>query len=140
VTQVYLELLPHLFVVAITAIMLGLFYGINRRVRRLRKQVGNSESSIQAETAQLANSINELKRKFEDWEKDEGMAGASLEPGLTDMARAKVLKMHRVGQAPDQIASKLRLPKGEIDLLIKVHQIVMRPYRDLGTKVSQSQT
>jgi hypothetical protein len=36
--------------------------------------------------------------------------------------------MHRLGQPADRIADNLRVPKGEVDLLVKVHQIVMRPY------------
>ena len=39
--------------------------------------------------------------------------------------------MHRLGQSPDRIAGSLRLPKGEVDLLVKVHRIVMRPYEDV---------
>jgi hypothetical protein len=33
-----------------------------------------------------------------------------------------------LGQAAERIADNLRVPKGEVDLLVKVHQIVMRPY------------
>jgi len=47
---------------------------------------------------------------------------------LSGNVRSKVLKMHRLGQPADRIADNLRVPKGEVDLLVKVHQIVMRPY------------
>ncbi len=39
--------------------------------------------------------------------------------------------MHRLGQSPDRIAGALRVPKGEVDLLVKVHKIVMRPYEEV---------
>jgi hypothetical protein len=45
--------------------------------------------------------------------------------------RSRVLKMHRLGQSPERIAGSLRLPLGEVDLLVKVHRIVMRPYQDV---------
>jgi len=45
--------------------------------------------------------------------------------------RSKVLKLHRLGQCPDRIAGSLRIPKGEVDLLVKVHKIVMRPYEEV---------
>ena len=39
--------------------------------------------------------------------------------------------MHRLGQSPDRIVGALRVPKGEVDLLVKVHKIVMRPYEEV---------
>jgi hypothetical protein len=33
--------------------------------------------------------------------------------------------MHRRGEAPDQIASTLEMPRQEVDLLLKVHRIVL---------------
>ena len=42
-----------------------------------------------------------------------------------------MLKLHRLGQPLDRIAGSLRVPKGEVDLLVKVHKIVMRPYEEV---------
>ncbi len=50
---------------------------------------------------------------------------------MNNTLRSKVLKMHRLGQSPDRIAGALRVPKGEVDLLVKVHKIVMRPYEEV---------
>jgi hypothetical protein len=40
--------------------------------------------------------------------------------------RSQVLRMHRRGESPTQIAAALDIPLQEIDLLIKVHRIVLR--------------
>jgi hypothetical protein len=139
-TPLLWELLPHFCVVAITVLMLGLFHGINRRLRRLQKRTIKMEASREAEAAELKNAINELKHKFAELEKhDAQLADAPVEPGLSDIARAKVLKMHRVGHKADHIAETLRLPKGEVELLVKVHRVVMQPYRDLGVWAGQGQ-
>ena len=45
---------------------------------------------------------------------------------LNATTRSKVLKMHRLGGTPEQIATALNTPKGEVMLLLKVHQIVMQ--------------
>jgi hypothetical protein len=45
--------------------------------------------------------------------------------GLNLSKRGQVLQMHRRGQSPDQTAATLGLPRTEIDLLLKVHQIVL---------------
>jgi hypothetical protein len=31
--------------------------------------------------------------------------------------------MHRAGQSSEEIAASLHMPKGEVDLLVKVHEI-----------------
>ena len=63
---------------------------------------------------------------------------ATLASGLNTTLRSKVLKMHRMGQSMDHIADSLRVPKGEVDLLVKVHRIVMRPYEDGQNLVRQN--
>ena len=44
-----------------------------------------------------------------------------------NVTRRKVLKMHRLGSSVEQIAKALRLSKGEVMLLLKVHTIILRP-------------
>ena len=46
-------------------------------------------------------------------------------PGLNLNKRSQALRMHRRGEAVDQIAAALELPRQEVDLLIKVHRIVL---------------
>jgi hypothetical protein len=50
----------------------------------------------------------------------------ALRPGLNLQKRSQVLRMNRKGDPPDRIASALKLPLQEVDLLIKVHRIVMK--------------
>jgi DNA-directed RNA polymerase specialized sigma24 family protein len=35
------------------------------------------------------------------------------------------LRLHRRGSSPEQIAEALDIPLGEVDLLVKVHRIVI---------------
>jgi len=57
-------------------------------------------------------------------------AQAATGSGVNSTLRGKVLKMHRLGQSSDRIAGALRVPKGEVELLVKVHKIAMRPYEE----------
>jgi hypothetical protein len=50
---------------------------------------------------------------------------ASPKPGLNLNKRSQALRMHRRGDAPDEIAVSLGIPLQEVDLLLKVHQIVI---------------
>lgn len=46
-------------------------------------------------------------------------------PGLNLNKRSQALRMHRRGDAPVEIASSLGIPLQEVDLLLKVHRIVI---------------
>jgi hypothetical protein len=136
-----LSLLPYLTVVANLAIVLAVLLGINQRVRRLSARSSKEEKAQQAEIARLAGEIVELKTRVSTLEESEKTAQVTPLPdpatagqprtGINNTLRSKVLKMHRLGQPADRIAGSLRVPRGEVDLLVKVHQIVMRPYEEV---------
>jgi len=138
--QVFVSLLPYVLVAANTALLLALFLGINQRFRNLRKQVNRGEAARDNEAARFSKAIDDLKNRIAAYEKEEKHnvipeAGAN---GLNSTLRGKVLKMHRLGQPSDRIAEVLRVPRGEVDLLVKVHAIVMRTYQGGSQGISQS--
>jgi hypothetical protein len=49
-----------------------------------------------------------------------------LRAGLNLDSRSQALRMHRRGEPPAGIAAALGLPLQEVELLLKVHQIVLR--------------
>ena len=51
---------------------------------------------------------------------------ATPRAGLNLDKRSQALRMHRRGEAPAQIAAALELPRQEVELLLKVHRIVLR--------------
>jgi len=128
--QLVLALLPFVLSAVGLIASLGLFAGMTRRIRKSGKQVAACEASLQSEAAQLTNAINELKRRIADLESAELRGTADPQPvsDLSGAARGRVFKLHRAGQASSDIAQKLRLSKGEVELLIKAQRIVMRPY------------
>jgi len=46
-------------------------------------------------------------------------------PGLNLCKRSQALRLHRHGNSPAQIAAALEVPLQEIDLLLKVHRIIL---------------
>jgi len=134
-----LTLLPYLTVAANLALVLGVLLGLSQRVRQLRALTVKQEKTVQTQTARLSAEIAELKSRISELE-ETGPALASGAPSIAPAApvnsvnntlRSKVLKMHRLGQSADRIAGSLRVSKGEVDLLVKVHKIVMRPYEEV---------
>ncbi len=137
-------LLPYVLVVVIALVALGLFCGLNQRVHKLRNGVARCEASIQETSAELANGILQLKRKMTEWGVSESTpaSGASAVRGaaMDNAIRGKVLRMHRSGQSRESIADALRIPTGEVDLLVKVHRIVMEPYQEASAQTLLQRT
>jgi hypothetical protein len=136
----FLTLLPYLTVAANLALVLGVLLGLNQRVRQVRTRTGKQEKTLVTETARLSAEIAELKGRILELEQtDNSIASPAASTGsasatgnsVNNTLRSKVLKMHRLGQTSDRIAGSLRVPKGEVDLLVKVHKIVMRPYEEV---------
>jgi hypothetical protein len=134
-----LTLLPYITVAANLIFVLGVLCTVSQRVRELRGRTGEHAAALRSETARLSAEIADLKTKLRELELDLEQTGNSGLPatsaagtnGVNSTLRSKVLKMHRLGQSPERIAGSLRLPQGEVDLLVKVHSIVMRPYQDV---------
>ena len=136
----FLTLLPYLTVVANLALVLGILLGLNQRLRQLSAQSGKQNAALQKETARLSAEMIDLKAQILELEQTDNSLATGTAVACTPAAtggsvnntlRSKVLKMHRLGQSPDRIAGALRVPKGEVDLLVKVHKIVMRPYEEI---------
>jgi hypothetical protein len=128
--QLAIRLLPYVAIGISLIIFLGLFFQLARTVEKLRSRLGRFEAQVH-QLADLNARINGLNLRIEELESAGGPSGQALTgkpAALSGTVRSKVLKMHRLGQAPEKIADNLRVPKGEVDLLVKVHQIVMRPY------------
>jgi len=132
-----LTLLPYLTVAANLVLVLSVLLGLNQRVQRLLARTGKQEKTIETETGRLSAEIIELKGKISELEQIDHSApgvvasGPAAATSLNNTLRSKVLKMHRLGQSPERIAGALHVPKGEVDLLVKVHKIVMRPYEEV---------
>ena len=96
-----------------------------RRVKKLQKQVAGNQEELRSATATWANSLAAVGRQMEIIESAKGPSTGSDASAAT---RRKVLKMHRLGSSVDQIARTLRLSKGDVILLLKVHTIILRPF------------
>jgi len=72
----------------------------------------------------LASDLRDLESRISD-QQAAGAAAGGPRNGLNLSKRAEALRMYRRGDAPDQIASFLELPSQEVDLLVKVHRIVL---------------
>jgi hypothetical protein len=71
--------------------------------------------------ASLAAQVHELQKAGTPVTLDPAVA----RPGMNLSKRSQALRLHRRGETTDQIASEMQLPRQEVDLLLKVHRIVL---------------
>src|SRR5579863_9241646 len=113
-----LTLLPQIALALNLILVLGLFLGLSRSVRKLRNRIGKCEGRLESATAQVTEGIKDLNRKMSELEEADTApldgGGATLASGLNTTLRSKVLKMHRMGQSMDNIADSLHVPRGEV--------------------------
>lgn len=79
----------------------------------------------------ISQRVENLAAELHDFEGQTSRTRGAL-PGATNARtglnltkRAQALRMYRRGDPPDQIAAFLELPLQEVDLLLKVHRIVL---------------
>ena len=127
--QLAIKLIPYVGLVISLVVFLGLFFQLSRTIDKLRARLTKCEAQLQ-QAKEIAIRMSELQGRMDELESGAPVSQSPIGKGgsLNGTVRSKVLKMHRLGQAPDRIADHLKVPKGEVDLLVKIHQIVMRPY------------
>ena len=75
----------------------------------------------------LRDTVEALAARIHDLQKHPLVAPlpGMPKPGLNLNKRSHALRMHRRGEGAEQIAAALELPRQEVDLLLKVHRIVL---------------
>ncbi|HEV3329609.1 MAG TPA: hypothetical protein VG096_01420 [Bryobacteraceae bacterium] len=68
-----------------------------------------------------------LATELHDLERQPALTAGPSGPrsGFNLGKRTQALRLHRQGESPEQIAASLDLPRQEVELLLKVHRIVL---------------
>ncbi|MBS1858045.1 MAG: hypothetical protein JST11_21930 [Acidobacteria bacterium] len=92
-----------------------------RRQRPATPAADSAQSELRQALESLAAQVHELRSLPPAAPGDP----AAARPGLNLSRRSQALRMHRRGESAEQIASALQVPRQEVDLLVKVHRIVL---------------
>ena len=92
--------------------------------RRTRARQEKLEAAIEA----AKQTVTGLASQVQDIQDHRQQAPITALPpmpknGLNLSKRSQALRMHRLGESPDKIASSLEVPRQEIDLLLRVVQV-----------------
>ncbi len=99
---------------------------------RARSLVRDAAERARADHAACAGAVESLRREWNglaaqltESRQSAAAIPAPPKPGLNLSKRSQALRMHRRGDPLVEIASALAIPLQEVDLLLKVHRIVI---------------
>jgi hypothetical protein len=110
-----------------TAVSLFAVYRAQCIVREVSARTRDRQPPDDAGLQALRDTVEALAAQLHDLQKHPLAAPLPglPKPGLNLNKRSHALRMHRRGEGAEQIASALELPRQEVDLLLKVHRIVL---------------
>ena len=116
-----------LTVLALAALSLGIVALFQARQLARASDARNVGYRFQcdARSEELKNAVESLAAEVRELQSQPPAALGSGQPALNLNKRSQALRMHRRGETVDQIATALSLPPQEIELLVKVHRIVL---------------
>jgi len=121
-TLIIAPLAPYALMAAGLIVLLYLFWTIKMETVTVRRRACTRDDAIEGDGLRLRVQIKELEDYMMQAERNGILAPRS---GLNLTSRAKALRMHRRGEAVASIAAALCLPRNEVDLLIKVHRLLV---------------
>jgi len=89
------------------------------RVQDVEARCHLEVESVRASVADLTSQLDEVRHHT-------AIIPVAPKPGFNLAKRSEALRLHRRGAAAPEIAVELGIPTAEVDLLLKVHRIVIR--------------
>ena len=87
---------------------------------------GASQAQLSAELESAKEKVDELAGEVCQMREHAPHALSAPRSGFNLGTRSQALRMHRRGDSPGQIAVALQVPLQEVELLLKVHRIVLK--------------
>ena len=115
-------------VLCATAVSLFVGYRAHRLLAAIDARAQQARTQKDEEIQPLRESVDALSAQVSDLQSNRRVAVAAGVPqsGFNLSKRSQALRMHRRGEKPEQIAASLDLPRQEVELLLKVHSIVIQ--------------
>jgi len=121
-----LALICSLGLAAVGLSFLALFQ-VKAAARNLDRKTRISHARFEASLADAQQTVSGLEHDVHELQQQTPITIVPItpRPGLNLSKRSQALRMHRRGSSPAQIAVALDVPLQEVDLLLKVHRIVL---------------
>ena len=104
---------------AVAASCLLYTFVLHMKMRTLARKSRAQREDIEGRVTQLAKTAEQLKAQLAEMEKPQWVPAQPLNLNK----RGQILRMRRRGERPETIAGALSLPRNEVELLLKVHDL-----------------
>ncbi len=120
-----LSLGPYALVAAGSIACLFVFLTLKQELRRLKSRLDRQQAGEVAAAWNLKVRFEEITLRLRDSEERAGVlvAPQPAKSGLNLTKRSQVIRMSRRGERAENIAASLSLPRGEVDLLLKINAL-----------------
>ena len=113
----------------LAAVVVSLFavFRAKAMMRAARESAAAAQAKLEADVKSMRETIEGLAAQVHEAQQQPRMipVPAVPKPGMNLSKRSQALRMHRRGDGVGQIAEALDIPFQEVDLLLKVHRIVI---------------
>ena len=122
------ELLPWL--VASISVLGGgaVFWRLRTKAALQQFQWQRRQQALEAEVALLRGTLAKVSTSLDQVEQ-QAVKVQPLQNGMNLTRRSQAIRMFKHGEGADQIAAALAVPRNEVELLIKIHQTMLKVHQ-----------
>ena len=109
-----------------------IFLSLKQDIQRLKLRLDRQQADEATSARDLKLRLEAITLRLRDSEDRAGVLVAPEPPrsGLNLTKRSQVIRMSRRGERAENIAASLSLPRGEVDLLLKINALVVNSATD----------
>jgi len=114
---------PHAAVAAGLSVTLYLFAQLKLEAGRQAAKWKAERAALEEENRRMRSGLDSALEEMKQPRAD--AAPVPMKPSMNLTRRAQVIRMHRRGERPEQIAAALGVPQNEVDLVLKISRLAM---------------
>ena len=118
-------LVSYALIAVALAACIAVFISYKSEVHRLRRAAAASHQHMKRQIEQMQSTVAQIGQQRQEAPAEApAIRPAALRPSLNLTRRAQALRMRRRGESVESIAAALSTPRNEIELLLKVYDMV----------------
>ena len=98
---------------------------LHLKMRAVVKNAREQRESLESRVAQASEAVEALRAQMEQKAQESQVPVLAAGGALNLNRRGQALRMRRRGESPATISGSLGIPRNEVDLLLKVHEMAL---------------
>jgi hypothetical protein len=121
-----LQLAPFALLTAGTGLCAVVFFSLKKEIAALSQRIQEQQREMENTEQRLTAEMAEMRNQLREAEERAGVLVPPVQPrsGFNLSKRSQALRMSRLGEKCETIATSLSLPRKEVELLLKVQKII----------------